>query len=364
MNRVFPFVSFPVKQQASSAGCEEALEQRGSAKSARHLASPAAALMSVPYPLKSDDKCAAHAGRFAERARTSLNRLAVVCLLALFSQVTPADDAKALPPLPPLADPPTHLQLPGKFVWADLFVEDDDKARQFYSQLLGWTWRTIGSGPDAYDLAENDGIPIAGLVQRDRQKGEVAGGIWISYVSVPDPGASASQIVSLGGKTLVPVTQVNGRGDFAIFSDPAGALFGIARSDSGDPPDYQSRIGDWIWIQLAARDATQAAKFYSAVAGFDMTERPDTGAAEDLLLVSGGYARAGISQVDDDRPPVWVPFVRVGNAAGAAERAVALGAELILPPQDDIMGGDLVVIADPAGAVLGLLTWDYEETGE
>ncbi len=297
-------------------------------------------------------------------ARMTLPRLAAVCMLALVGQAAQADDAAALPPLPPLADPPTNLQLPGKFVWADLFVEDDAKARQFYSELLGWTWRTIGSGADAYNLAENDGIPIAGVVQRDRQKGEVAGGIWVSYVSVPDAGAAASQIVSLGGETLVPVVKVSGRGEFAIFSDPAGALFGIARSDSGDPADYQSRIGDWIWIQLTASDANEAAKFYSAVAGYDTSDRPDTEVAEDLLLVSGGYARAGISEVDDDRPPVWVPFVRVANAADAAKRAVGLGAEMILSPQEDIMDGELAVIADPAGAVLGLLTWTYEEAGE
>jgi len=294
----------------------------------------------------------------------TLNRILLVSVLALCSHVAQADDPATLPPLPPLADPPTHVQLPGKFVWADMFVEDDEQARQFYSELFGWTWRKIGSGADAYDLAENDGVPIAGLVQRDRQQGDITGGIWISYVSVPDPEASAKQIVSLGGKALVPVLQVNGRGDFGIFSDPVGALFGIARSDSGDPLDYQSRIGDWIWIQFTTVDARQAATFYSTIAGYDTTDRADTDAAEDLLLVSGGYARAGISQVDDDRPPTWVPFVRVENAAGAAQKAVALGAEIILPPQEGIMGGDLVVIADPAGAVIGLLTWDYEEVSE
>ena len=271
-----------------------------------------------------------------------------LCLVSLFGAVALADSTATLPPLPPLADPPTQLTLTGKFVWADLFAEDDEKARQFYSQALGWTWRTIGSGADAYHLAENDGIPIAGLVQRNRQEGDVAGGIWISYLSVPDAAASANRIVSLGGTSLVPVVQVNGRGDFAIFSDPAGALFGIARSDSGDPPDYQSRIGDWIWIQLAVQGATQAADFYSAVAGYDVTDRSDTDAVDDLLLSAGGYARAGISQMDDDRRAVWIPFVRVVDVADAVARSLALGAEVILPPWDEGLGVELAVIADPA----------------
>ncbi len=81
-------------------------------------------------------------------------------------------------------------------------------------------------------------------------------------------------------------------------------------------------------------------------------------------VITGGYARAGISKVDDDRPAVWVPFVRVADAADAAVRAQALGAQLLLPPRDDVPGGDLAVIADPTGAVVGLMTWDYEETAE
>ncbi|MGB5163709.1 MAG: VOC family protein [Woeseiaceae bacterium] len=332
MNRLFRFVSFLARWQPSSA-CR-------------------------------DDRRKAGAGQPEVRARVMLNRVALVSVLALCGHVALADDAATLPPLPPLADPPTHVQLPGKFVWADLFVEDDEQAREFYSELLGWTWRTIGSGVDAYDLAENDGIPIAGLIRRDRQKGEVAGAIWVSYVSVANAEASARQIVSLGGETLVPVVKVNGRGDFAIFSDPVGALFGVVRSDSGDPADYQSRMGDWIWIQLAVKNSLQAADFYAAIGNYDTISRWDVDSEDDLLLSAGGYARAGISKVGDDRPAVWVPFVRVADAADAAVRAQALGAQLLLPPRDDVPGGDLAVIADPTGAVVGLMTWDYEETAE
>ena len=293
----------------------------------------------------------------------ALNRFLPLCLAALLFHVPLAGHAE-LPPLPPLADPPSQLQLTGKFVWADLFAEDAAKARQFYSKLLGWRWRTIGSGADAYHLAENGGVPIAGLVQRDRQPGEVAGGIWIAYVSVPDARAAADRVAALGGKALVPVLKVNGRGDFAIFADPAGALFGTVRSDSGDPPDYQSRIGDWIWIQLVTKRASQAAQFYTDVAGYDLTERSDTDAVDDLILTAGGYARAGVNEVDDDWRALWIPIVRVEDAVGAAARAVALGAQLILPPRDDVLGGDLAVIADPTGAVFGVMTWDYEKAAE
>jgi predicted enzyme related to lactoylglutathione lyase len=56
--------------------------------------------------------------------------------------------------------------------------------------------------------------------------------------------------------------------------------------------------------------------------------------------------------------------VRVADAADAAARAQSLGATLLLPPRDDVPGGDLAVIADPTGAVVGLMTWNYEEATE
>jgi predicted enzyme related to lactoylglutathione lyase len=360
MTRVFRFVPLLLNRLALNAFINGAHARTDSAMPAKKL--PCA--MATLFPVARLLKIGRSIGPSDKSSPATLNRFVLVCLAALSSHVALADQATTLPPLPPLADPPTHEQITGKFVWADLFAEDDEKARQFYSELLGWKWRTIGSGADAYQLAENDGVPIAGLVQRDRQKGEVAGGIWIAYLSVPDARASADQIVSLGGKTLVPVVKVNGRGDFAIFSDPVGALFGVVRSDSGDPADYQSRIGDWIWINLAVNDAAQAADFYAAVGNYDTISRWDVDTDDDLLLSSGGYARAGVSGVDDDRPPVWVPFVRVADAADAAARAQALGAALLLPPRDDVPGGDLAVIADPTGAVVGLMTWDYEETSE
>lgn len=135
-------------------------------------------------------------------------------------------------------------------------------------------------------------------------------------------------------------------------------------SDSGDPADYQSGMGDWIWIQLAVNDAAEAAAFYSAVGSYDVTDRLDIDATEDLLLSADGYARAGISEINDDRRPVWIPFVRVADAAESVEQALALGAELILPPWDEGPGSDLAVIADPNGAVIGLMTWDYGEADE
>jgi predicted enzyme related to lactoylglutathione lyase len=49
--------------------------------------------------------------------------------------------------------------------------------------------------------------------------------------------------------------------------------------------------------------------------------------------------------------PLWLPYVRVEDAASAAARAVDLGARLVM--QDD----RTAILVDPSGAPIGVGTW-------
>ena len=44
--------------------------------------------------------------------------------------------------------------------------------------------------------------------------------------------AHLNKIESLGGKTLVPVTEIPGQVTFALFADPEGHVVGIVKSES------------------------------------------------------------------------------------------------------------------------------------
>jgi len=49
------------------------------------------------------------------------------------------------------------------------------------------------------------------------------------YVEVDDPQATLDKVESLGGKTIMPVTEME-MVTFALFADPEGHVVGIAKS--------------------------------------------------------------------------------------------------------------------------------------
>ena len=77
-------------------------------------------------------------------------------------------------------------------------------------------------------------------------------------------------------------------------------------------------------------------------------------------------ARAAVGPLPDDPEAIstWVGFVRVNDITGTLEKIVANGGEVMLPPDSKILDGDIAVIADPSGTLLGLLRWDYLASGE
>ncbi len=50
------------------------------------------------------------------------------------------------------------------------------------------------------------------------------------YVAVPDLAACLAKAESLGGKTLVPPTEIPGMVTFALFQDPEGNPIGLVKS--------------------------------------------------------------------------------------------------------------------------------------
>ena len=86
-----------------------------------------------------------------------------------------------------------------------------------------------------------------------------------------------------------------------------------------------------------------------------------------LMLASDGYARASANSTPAGATgvhPHWLNYVRVEDAAAMAIKVVALGGKVLVEPRVDRHGGKLAVVADPSGAVFGLLEWTDSQTKE
>ena len=112
------------------------------------------------------------------------------------------------------------------FVHVELHTKDLGKAKKFYSELFGW------------QVAADPAMGGYGLVDTGAGDGAISGGIGPSseagekgvkiYMRVDDLDAYLDRAEQLGGKRLVPPTDLPGDyGRFAIFTDPDGNPVGL-----------------------------------------------------------------------------------------------------------------------------------------
>jgi len=267
--------------------------------------------------------------------------------------------------LPALNSPPSAEHHAGKMIWADLVTPDLAAAEKFYGGLFGWTFQPIHAGDIDYAVAMLDGRPIGGLVQKAIPTGQHQQSAWLTFLAANDLDGVKKLAVSHGAKVLSDIKSYPMRGRQCVLSDPEGAVFALLASSSGDTPDYLPATGDWIWSSLHAKDAGAEAAFYQNLLGYDVFDLPSDDGLEHLILSTDDYARASANDLEQGsarRHSHWLNFVRVENAAQSAAKAVAMGGRVLVEPRADRHGGMLAVVADPAGAPVGLMEWSESDT--
>jgi predicted enzyme related to lactoylglutathione lyase len=279
--------------------------------------------------------------------------------LILSVMYTPALRAASFE-LPPLNTPATAEHHVGKMVWADLVTPDLAAAERFYGGLFGWTFRTIHTGDSEYAVALADGRPVGGMFQKPIPAGEHRQSAWLTFLSVGDVDGAKRAALAHGAKVVSDSKSYPARGRQAVLSDPDGAVFAILASSSGDSPDFLAEPGEWIWSSLLSHDPGAAAAFYQDVFSFDVFDLASNDGLEHVILSSDDLARASVNSLPADskrRHSHWLNFVRVTDTVGTAAKVVAAGGRVLVDPHVDRHGGQVAVVADPAGAPFGLMEW-------
>ncbi|MBM4421772.1 MAG: VOC family protein [Chloroflexi bacterium] len=114
-----------------------------------------------------------------------------------------------------MGKPVVHWEVTGK---------DGKKLQKFYAGVFGWT---IHDAPMDYGLVHAEKGGIGGGIGADPE----GSGHVTFYVEVDDLAATLKAIESLGGKTLMPPTEVPGQVTFALFADPEGHMVGLVKSE-------------------------------------------------------------------------------------------------------------------------------------
>lgn len=111
-------------------------------------------------------------------------------------------------------------------VWFEVLGKDGEKLRRFYSDLFGWQIDASGGEMDYGLVAAGEG-GIGGGIGRSPDGGD---GLVTFYIEVDDPAAYLEKVGRLGGKTIVPPTEIPAYNlTFAYFADPEGHVVGLSK---------------------------------------------------------------------------------------------------------------------------------------
>ena len=280
-----------------------------------------------------------------------------LCFVCAVLAASAASFASAAPQLPPINQPPTNQRLSGKLIWFDLLTNNVDAAKQFYGSVFGWTFSDVPDSQRRFSVISIGNERIGGIFQPASPAAAGRPAHWLTFISVPDVDATARYAKSNGGQILAGPTSVPARGTHLVMRDPQGALFGVLKSDSGDPLDDPAQPGEILWADLFVSKPVDAAAFYRGLVGWRSGRRAAGGAKERLVMSAGGFARAGITVLPDGAKPGWLPYVQVQDVAATLKRVTNAGGRILTPPSPDVLGGRLAVIADPQGGVIGVVHW-------
>ena len=104
------------------------------------------------------------------------------------------------------------------------------------------------------------------------------------------------------------------------------------------------------WVDTWQNDGVTAAGFYAGVFGWDIAEGPAYSMAR---LRSRDVAGFG-SPAPEGAAAQWTTYVWVDDVDATARTAAGAGGSVVAEPFDALDGGRIAIIADPAGAALGV----------
>ncbi|WP_285917990.1 VOC family protein [Actinomadura opuntiae] len=125
---------------------------------------------------------------------------------------------------------------PNTMCWVELACHDTEEARRFYGKVFGW--QTVER--EYYTPYTNFKVgdwSVGGMVSIDqlRRYDYEAEPHWIPYFWVGDCDATAALTAELGGRVLLPPTDI-GPGRYAVLADPAGARLAVITPARDDGP--------------------------------------------------------------------------------------------------------------------------------
>ena len=110
--------------------------------------------------------------------------------------------------------------------WFEVTGKDGAKLQRFYGDLFDW--KIDAGNPMSYGMVEGADGGIGGGIGASQN-----GSTQVTfYVTVDDLQAYLDKAEQLGGRTVVPITEIPNMVTFAQIADPEGNVVGIVKNQS------------------------------------------------------------------------------------------------------------------------------------
>lgn len=248
---------------------------------------------------------------------------------------------------------------PGTFCWEELVTSDSQAAKNFYTQLFGWTYVDNPIGPGmVYTIFKLDGKDAAASYElMPDQKAQGVPPNWTSYVAVTSADETVEKAKAAGGTILQEPFEVATHGRMAVIQDPAGAVFALWEPKEHKGAGIYNVPGSFCWNELMTTDAKKAGDFYSTV--FDWKrDVQNFGPLEYTMFTNGDRPAGGMLQITPEMGPIpsnWLVYFAVDDCDAKVKQATDLGATVIKPAEDIPGIGRFAILTDPQGAALALI---------
>lgn len=107
-------------------------------------------------------------------------------------------------------------------IHVEVLGKDGPALQRFYGDVFGWTLNT--DNPDGYGMFDGGGEGFGGGIGASNDGGP---GHVTFYVHADDAAATLRHVEELGGRVLMPLTEIAPGTTIALFADPEGHVVGL-----------------------------------------------------------------------------------------------------------------------------------------
>jgi predicted enzyme related to lactoylglutathione lyase len=232
----------------------------------------------------------------------------------------------------------------------ELQAPDDSALAKFYSELFGWHVQPMPEmSYNVVDTHAGKGIN-GGFGQSDKPFATI-------YVAVDDPQAALDKAAALGGKIVMPVTEIPNVVTLAQFTDIEGNLVGIVKGGEDGPGVSEGSNPPVAWFEIVGNEPKKLWDFYRELFGWEIKEsETDQFVYGEVQPPDGKGIGGGIGS--GEQGPMISVWASVDDLQKYLDRAQSLGAKTIVPPRKVDEHLEIAMFVDVQGVPFGLFRFN------